>query len=127
MPVVDAASFFLELVQQGRLEPGRIKEPGTVVYHDPCIWARVAEKCDAPRELLRSIPGLELKEPRHAGRETRCCGGGAMFQLSFPERSAAMARRRLEELPCLENLQAEGGRVLDLAGLLALAVLRQEG
>ena len=137
MPVVDAASFFLELVQQGRLEPGRIKGPGTVVYHDPCIWARVAEKCDAPRELLRSIPGLELKEPRRTGRETRCCGGGAMFQLSFPERSAAMARRRLEELPssealvtscpfCLENLQAEGGRVMDLAELLGLAVLRQE-
>lgn len=136
LPVVDAASFFLELVQQGRLEPGRIKGLGAVAYHDPCIWARVAEKCDAPRELLRSIPGLELKEARHAGRETRCCGGGAMFQLTFPDHSAGMARRRLEELPqsdalitscpfCRENLQAGGGKVMDLAELLGLAVLRQ--
>ncbi len=136
LPVVDAAAFFLELVQQGRLEPERIKGLGTVAYHDPCIWARVAEKCDAPRELLRSIPGLELNEVLHTGGETRCCGGGAMFQLSFPERSAGMARRRLEELPpsgalvtscpfCRENLQVGGGRVMDLAELLGLSVLRQ--
>ena len=111
---------------------GRI---GSVTYHDPCIWARVAEMTAAPRELLQHIPGLELKEARPAGRETRCCGGGAMFQLTFPERSAGIARRRLEELPpadavvtscpfCRENLQVGGGKVLDLAELLGLAALR---
>jgi Fe-S oxidoreductase len=135
LPVVDTAAFFLGLVQQGRLKPGRLEGIKTVTYHDPCIWARVAKKCAAPRELLQSIPGLELNEARPAGRETRCCGGGAMFQLTFPERSAEMARQRLDELPpsgalvtscpfCRENLQAGGGRVLDLAELLGLAALR---
>ncbi|MGB4214673.1 MAG: (Fe-S)-binding protein [Dethiobacteria bacterium] len=135
LPVVDTATFFLGLVRQGRLEPGPLGEIGTVAYHDPCIWARVAEICAAPRELMQSIPGLELREAQPAGRETRCCGGGAMFQLTFPEQSAGIARRRLEEMPpaaalvtscpfCRENLQAGGGKVLDLAELLGLAVLR---
>jgi len=135
LPVVDAATYFLELVQQGRLKITPPEGIGSVTYHDPCIWARVAEMTAAPRELLQHIPGLELQEARPAGRETRCCGGGAMFQLTFPERSAGIARRRLEELPpadavvtscpfCRENLQVGGGKVLDLAELLGLAALR---
>ena len=133
LAVVDAPSFFLELVRRGRLRPERIEGIDRIAYHDPCIWARVAEKCAQPRELLQSIPGLELDEVLPGGRETRCCGGGAMFQLTFPDQSAEIARQRLEELPssgalvtscpfCYENLQAGGGRVLDLAGLLALAI-----
>lgn len=136
-PVIDTATFFLELVRQGRLKPERIEGIGAVTYHDPCIWARVAERCDAPRELLRSIPGLDLHEAHPAGRETRCCGGGGMFQLTFPERSARMARQRRSELPsgaavitacpfCRENLQVDGGAALDLSELLGRAVLRRE-
>lgn len=138
LPVVDTATFFLGLVKQGRLRPERIEGMEEAAYHDPCIWARVAEICAAPRELLRSIPGLQLNEAEPAGRETRCCGGGAMFQLTFPERSAEQARRRLKELPqsgalvtscpfCKENLQAGGGKALDLAEVLGLAVLKKKG
>lgn len=138
LPVVDVATFFLGLVKQGRLRPQRIKGLETVAYHDPCIWARLAGKSAVPRELLRSIPGLELMEAGTAGRETRCCGGGAMFQLTFPEHSAEIAGRRLEELPpagalvtscpfCRENLQAGGGNVLDLGELLGLALLKKKG
>ena len=125
---------YIFLTVQERLKPGRLEEISTVTYHDPCIWARVAEKCAAPRELLQQIPGLVLHEARPARRETRCCGGGAMFQLTFPERSAAIARQRLGELPpsdvlvtscpfCRENLQVGGGKVLDLVELLGRAML----
>ncbi|NLA11965.1 MAG: (Fe-S)-binding protein [Firmicutes bacterium] len=137
LPVIDTATYFLELVRQKRLKPGPVKEIGRITYHDPCIWARVADKCEAPRELLQSIPALELEEARPGGQETRCCGGGAMFQLTFPERSARIARRRLSELPpsdalvtscpfCRENLQADGAEVLDLVELLSRAVFQEK-
>ena len=136
LPVVDTATYFLELVREQRLKPGPIDGITAVTYHDPCIWARVAERCEAPRELLQSIPTLELKAARPAGKETRCCGAGAMFQLLFPEQSAQIARRRLEELPpadavvtacpfCRENLQVDGARLLDLVELLGCSVLQE--
>ena len=31
---------------------------------------------DAPREVLNSIPGLELVEMRNFGKNSLCCGGG---------------------------------------------------
>lgn len=138
LPVIDTATYFLELVRQERLRPGPVKGIGAVTYHDPCIWARVAGKWEAPRELLRSIPALELEEARPGGRETRCCGGGAMLQLTFPEKSAQIARQRLRELPptgtvvtacpfCRENLQVEGAQLFDLVELLGGAVFQEKG
>ena len=133
-PVVDSTAFFLELVRSGRLKPRRIAGVDTVTYHDPCLWARVEEKWEQPRELLGLIPGLTLVEAVPAKQFARCCGGGQMLQLSAPSLSEAIARQRLEELPpqaavvtacpfCRESLQAGGRAVLELVELLGKACL----
>ncbi len=131
--VVDGPSFFLGLVREGRLKPGAL-DLGKISYHDPCIWARTANIIDEPRELIRSIPNLELIEPHANGKETHCCGGGRMFQLSFPDTAAAVATRRLNDFDndaviatacpfCREALQGEKGQVFELIELLAKACL----
>ena len=130
--IIDGPSYYLQLIREGRLE---LKENGltAVSYHDPCIWARVAKKVTEPREILRAIPGLNIEEPYSSGEATRCCGGGSMFQLSFPQTAAAVARRRLAEFPndttvvtacpfCREGLLQEGRPVLELVELLAKSV-----
>jgi len=48
-----------------------------VVYHDPCYLGRHNDIYDEPREVLRSIPGLELIEFPDYGEESVCCGGGS--------------------------------------------------
>ncbi len=134
--VVDGPTYFLGLIKAGKLKP-RQSSLGKVSYHDPCIWARTAEKTAEPREILERIPGLSLEEPLSCGKFTRCCGGGSMFQLSFPEASAAIADRRLAEFPegaaiitacpfCREGLlqDGEGRRVLELIELLAKTCCR---
>jgi Fe-S oxidoreductase len=131
LEVIDGPSFLLKLIEEGRLE---LKETGLgeISYHDPCIWARTAEKISEPREIMKNIPGLKVQDPLNSGKSTSCCGGGSMFQLSFPETAAAIARRRLEDFPsagaiitacpfCREGLMQEGRQVLELVEMLALS------
>ena len=57
-----------------------------VTYHDACHLAHGQGVRDAPRQLLRQIPGLELVELPDADL---CCGSAGSYNLTEPE----MARR----------------------------------
>ncbi len=130
--VKDSTTYLLELIESGKLQPEEVEGINTVTYHDPCIWARVEENIEAPRQLLAQIPGVELDEANPAGANSRCCGGGQMFQLTFPREAEAIAMRRLQEFPgasalvtacpfCRESLKIEGNEVLELVELLDMA------
>jgi Fe-S oxidoreductase len=47
-----------------------------VAYHDPCYLGKHAKFYEAPRKILKSIPGLELIEMENIREESLCCGGG---------------------------------------------------
>ena len=68
---------------------------GTITLHEPCKSAFTGVDRNGPREVLRQLPGVTLKEMKHHGRETLCCGSGAICW--FPQSCARIREKRLQE------------------------------
>jgi glycolate oxidase iron-sulfur subunit len=79
------------------LEPVATRHPVplTIAYHDACHLAHAQGVREAPRRLLGTIPGLELREP--AGWEI-CCGSAGVYNLLKPDPAAELGRRKAQHL-----------------------------
>jgi heterodisulfide reductase subunit D len=50
---------------------------------------------EAPREILRAIPGLTFKDTDHVTQWSYCSGGGGGLPIEKPEITAEISRQRL--------------------------------
>ncbi|MGQ9508966.1 MAG: (Fe-S)-binding protein [Thermodesulfobacteriota bacterium] len=69
-----------------------------VTYHDPCDLGRNSRVFDSPRNILKRIPGVKLVELENSRQLSMCCGGGGDLEMIDPELSAAIAKRKIEEI-----------------------------
>jgi glycolate oxidase iron-sulfur subunit len=67
----------------------------TVAYHDACHLAHAQAIRSAPRNLLRTIPGLTLVEP---AEWEICCGSAGIYNLLQPEAAGTLGRRKAANL-----------------------------
>ncbi|HEV7882858.1 MAG TPA: (Fe-S)-binding protein, partial [Solirubrobacteraceae bacterium] len=92
----------------GAVEPraprGRVELK--VAYHDACHLAHAQGVRSQPRELLRSIPGIELVEP---AEWELCCGSAGIYNLTRPEAAGDLGVRKAD------NLLATGADVIAAA------------
>ena len=63
-----------------------------VTYQEPCHLANAQRVREAPRQLMRAIPGLELRE---MAESALCCGSGALYNLTQRESSAGLRARKV--------------------------------
>lgn len=73
--IVHISQLLFRLIKEGRLTLKK-EYPKRVTYHDPCYLGRHNGIFDEPREVLKSVPGLELAEMADSGKDSLCCGGG---------------------------------------------------
>jgi L-lactate dehydrogenase complex protein LldF len=100
--VIDFTTF---LVDVAKLPSGSLAGPDgpVVTYHDSCQGLNALGLHDEPRRILRDVLGFEVRELE----ENRvCCGFGGSFGFDYPEVSARLMNRKLD------NAQATGAPLL---------------
>ncbi len=165
--VLHASEFLLSLIQRGRLrlttpvnqkvtyhDPcylGRQSEPptewhgqerqthGVMRYFTPPkpINYGTGGVFDAPREVLRAIPGLRFVELHRIREYAFCCGGGGGVPDAHPSVARSAALQRLDEARsvgaetlvtacqhCRQNLDRTSTPVVDLVDLVYTAAGR---
>jgi len=73
--VIHISQYLLELINEGRLVLSK-EYAKTIAYHDPCYLGRHNGIFDQPRESLKKISRVELREMPDARVDSLCCGGG---------------------------------------------------
>jgi Fe-S oxidoreductase len=100
--VVHHSDYLLGLLAEGKLSPQN-PVSGRVVYHDSCYLGRYNGVYDAPREILKRIPGVELVEPEYWTKQRGlCCGaGGAQMWMEEQNKDRVNVKRTLQLIDAL--------------------------
>jgi len=121
--VMHSVQFFDQLIQGNKLKFTK-DVPLKVTWHDPCHLGRGGEKqnlwegvrikwglsdpprqrnygsngvFDAPRNILKALPGVELVEMERIREFSWCCGAGGGVRAAFPAFALETAQERVEE------------------------------
>ena len=94
--IFHVTQFLKKLTEENRLPFKTLSM--TVTYHDPCDLGRASRIYREPREIIRSIPGIQLVELPHNKENCRCCGGGGNLEMIDAPLAAEIARQKIEEV-----------------------------
>jgi heterodisulfide reductase subunit D len=88
--------FIQKMISDGIIHLREMKT--TVTYHDPCDLGRNSGVFDAPRQLLKAIPGLTLVELENNRDQSVCCGGGGNVEMADSTLSGRVAQKKIEDI-----------------------------
>ncbi len=113
--VVHHTDYLLGLLAEGKLT-ARNPVAGRVVYHDSCYLGRYNGVYDAPREILKRIPGVELVEAEYWTKQRGlCCGaGGAQMFMEEQNKDRVNVKRTLQ---LVDALGPSSGRPIEGAAI----------
>jgi glycolate oxidase iron-sulfur subunit len=89
--VRDVSEFLQELGPVAERNP----LPVTAAYHDACHLAHAQGVRKQPRQTLKQIPGMEIKEIREA---EICCGSAGIYNMVEPEPAAELGERKANNI-----------------------------
>jgi len=73
--VIHHTELFAQLIKEGKLKLKKgLNE--VVTYHDACYLGRYNNIYEPPRQLIKAVPDIRLKEMERNRRRGFCCGGG---------------------------------------------------
>ncbi len=96
--IIDFSSFMANVL---KISPEEFKGTGEkVAYHAPCHLCRGLQVVEEPRKLIE-IAGYEYVQSKD---EDVCCGFGGSYSVDFPEISAEILKKKLDNI---EEVDAE--------------------
>jgi heterodisulfide reductase subunit D len=140
LEILSSSEMLSKILSERKLPLKEIR--ATVTYHDPCDLGRNSGVYEAPREVLKAIPGLKLVELPANRQLANCCGGGGNLEMVAPDLAGEVAQLKIEEIlktgadlvvsscqQCLRTIATRARRqgidllVKDLTDLVAEAML----
>jgi glycolate oxidase iron-sulfur subunit len=97
--VKDVSEFLAEIGPVAERRP----LPIPVAYHDACHLGHAQGIRKQPRQVLKGIPGAEIREIKEA---EICCGSAGIYNMVEPEPAAELGERKAK------NVLATGARML---------------
>jgi len=94
--VVHHADFLKENIRNKRLKLDHALAKKTT-YHDPCYLGRYSGIYKSPRQVLNSIPALDIREMKRSGIDSLCCGGGGGWMWMEETIGTRINIRRLDD------------------------------
>jgi Fe-S oxidoreductase len=75
--------------------PFTVPFPRRVTFHDPCYLGKHNGIVEEPRELIRMVPGVTVKEMKMTRANSLCCGGGGGRMYAEVEEERRLAETRI--------------------------------
>jgi glycolate oxidase iron-sulfur subunit len=91
-PIEKTSEFSVQRSAFGVRDKSR---PLVATYHEACHLCHGQKISAQPREILRAIPGVELRECAEA---TWCCGSAGVYNITQPQTAAWLQQRKLGHL-----------------------------
>ena len=99
--VRDISEWLVEIGFRPPAPPRSGAPPLAVTYHEACHLCHGQKITSQPREILRSIPGVELRECPEA---TMCCGSAGVYSITQPETATWLRDRKLRHIRSTQAL-----------------------
>jgi glycolate oxidase iron-sulfur subunit len=118
----DATEFLAELGLTAKLH----EVPLRVTYQDSCHLAHGQKVREAPRKLIRAVPGVELTEMPLADE---CCGSAGVYNVTETEASLELLARKMDSVKQTQAqaiVTANPGCILQLRAGAAIQGTNQE-
>jgi Fe-S oxidoreductase/nitrate reductase gamma subunit len=96
--VIHYTQLLWDLLKQGKLS--LLNEiHSTLTYHDPCYLGRYNGIYSEPRQILKMIPKVTLKEMKRSRERSFCCGGGGGHMwIEEQPGTQKISQKRIEEV-----------------------------
>lgn len=94
--ILHISQYLLRLIKEGKIKLGPLS--GKITYHDPCDLGRNSGIYAEPRDVIKSIPGIDFIDMAANRKLANCCGGGGNLESVNQALASKIALAKADEI-----------------------------